>query len=74
MTESCEKDIYTQVVRPSKSNNIGYINFVRHVTPTIIDDLHERGWFEHARNKVLVRYIANAKWQSLTDDERNCCR
>ena len=70
MTESCEQNIYSQQIIYSNSNNNGYINFVLYVTPEIIDDLTKRGWVENASNKVIVRYIANGKWQSLTEDEK----
>ena len=70
MTESCDPVIYSQVVRDSNSNSSDYMNFIRYVTPEIIEDFNDRGWIENARNKVIVRYIANRKWQSLTSDEQ----
>jgi len=75
MTETGEQSIYSQPITFSDLNNNEsinynrYLNFIRYITPEIINELNERGWVENARNKVIVRYIANGKWQSLTNDQ-----
>ena len=47
--------------------SMSYIEYISYITPLIISDLSERGWYEDAKNKVIVRYIANIKWKELNE-------
>lgn len=60
-----EKDKHLEQIK-----YIGYMNFIRYITPIIIHDLNERGWTEHSKNKIGVRFMANNKWWKLSDTER----
>jgi len=44
---------------------MSYREYVIYITPIIIMDLYNRGWISESKNKVLVRYIANGKWDEL---------